>query len=666
MPDEPAKPERPEIVREESPLKALSRLKRRLASGERGEMPYGSVALGDTHFMVVPEPMSWGAASAFATEHGAHLFVAKSEEDLGKLLLLMPAAEGGAEAGLWIGAGSSGEDLWSWVDGTPWQDTLEPEGEGPYLILDSKGGLQAREPGDRYPFAIQWRADGENPAALEEALKRTGEAIAQGAPVYPPGTMQHESGRVYIAGTAASYQVASDLAASAGGKLMSVPTEETNRWLSEHLPADGDDGFWLGGLREEDAWTWASGDSWGYANWADDTQEGQPGGRLKLMPGGGWVNVYPAARSSGFVIQWPSNSAKSKPSAPPVIVDEKLPPALEELEGKAKDLLANLGKDRDKELAANAKTFHWDLDTWLNDLSKNEVSAWKRDVGMLKETVRNNRVPAKIPADGGFRMSDQMRKVVSYCADKQAAIDASFLAKAGKIRDSYVVRMNAAIATATPELAATIKRRVERAADVERWIASLGMEGEAKPEAQEADFKAQAIVGVWNWKGDNILTFRPDGTLHRRVEDKPGTWKLDSADDRGSHYTLSWDDGWIVTVTVAPDGKSLEGKNAHNQPVRAMRIPPECITGRNEPLIGVWLWNGARAFYVFDGNGVASTIANSGTWKLESEAGGKRTYMVDWGGGLIDRFSIARGADVFKGENSAGVEISAKRELPES
>jgi hypothetical protein len=177
---------------------------------------------------------------------------------------------------------------------------------------------------------------------------------------------------------------------------------------------------------------------------------------------------------------------------------------------------------------------------------------------------------------------------------------------------------------------------------------------------------AQAIVGVWNWKGDNILTFRPDGTLHRRVEDKPGTWKLDSADDRGSHYTLSWDQGWIVTVTVAPDGKTLEGKNAHNETVRAKKIPAECLAGGDDPLIGVWRWGSVRAFYIFTGDGVAFTIMASGTWKLESESGGKRTYVVEWGGGTIDRFSIARGSDVFKGTNSTGAEISAKRELPES
>ena len=756
--DKPDKPARPGVQRAESPLKALARLKSRLRGGKRDEMPEGSVALGSSRFMVIPTAMGWPAASAFAEEHGAHLFVAKSDEDLDKLALLMPAAEGGAEAGLWIGGGSAGPDLWSWVDGSPWPESLKPEGEGPYLILDGKGGLQAREPGDRYPFAIQWREDGKNPAALDEMLKRTGESIAAGVPVYPPGTLQREEGRILVANGPSTYSQAAELAAAAGGELLSASTKELDDWLATKLPADGREGYWLGGSREEEAWAWANGDPWEYTRWSDESQASVAGGRLKVVPGHGWENSYSGDRASGFVVAWPSGPKRiaaletSQPADPPPVAEAPLPPTLVELEEKAKQLVANLGKDRDKELAANAKTFHWDLDTWLNDLSKNEVSAWRRDVNLLKETVRNNRVPARVSSDSGFRMSEQMRKVVGYCAEKQRAIDAAFNSKAGKIRDSYVTRMNAALAEATPDVAATIQRRVDAAADLDRWTASLGVPG-AKAVVPEVELKvlsaiygtggkdadvtervrellikerrafrvspgdlgadpnpgwnkgltvkymvngterskswgensevkpedfipagsvivesggAQAIVGVWNWKGDNILTFRPDGTLHRRVEDKPGTWKLDSADDRGSHYTLSWDQGWIVTVTVAPDGKTLEGKNAHNETVRAKKIPAECLAGGDDPLIGVWRWGSVRAFYIFTGDGVAFTIMASGTWKLESESGGKRTYVVEWGGGTIDRFSIARGSDVFKGTNSTGAEISAKRELPES
>ncbi|MCW1913299.1 protein kinase [Luteolibacter sp. GHJ8] len=664
--DKPEKKKPAPIVREESPLKALSRLQRRLVSGERGEMPYGSVALGDTHFMVVPAPMSWGAASTFAAEHGAHLFVAKTEEDLGKLQLLMPAAEGGAEAGLWIGAGSSGEDLWSWVDGTPWQETLKPEGEGPYVILDSKGGLQAREPGDRYPFAIQWRADGTNPAALEEVLKRTGESISAGVPVYPPGTLQHSGGRIYIASVPGSYTVASGLAESAGGRLMSLPTEEASLWLNEHLPGDSDDGFWLGGTRDEEAWSWASGEDWGYTRWTDDTQDGQPGGRLKLMPGAGWVNVYPAARSSGFVIQWPSKPVKAKPSAAPVIVDMKLPPDLADLETKAKDLLANLGKDRDKELAANAKTFHWDLDTWLNDLSKNEVSAWKRDVNLLKQSVRNNRVPAKIPGDGSFRMSDQMRKVVSYCADKQAAIDASFNAKAARIRDSYVTRVKAAAETATPELKPTLERRITVAGDLEKWVATLGVQGEKASALASGGGGLKVLVGVWVWQAKDLFTFRDDGTLTRRNGGNPGTWKLKSSDDSGSHFDLTWDEDWTIEATVAPDGQTLEGKNPTGEVVRGLKIPPATVAGGEDKFIGAWAFDNGQAIYIFNADGTAATLRDQGTWKLESDGDGQRTYAIKWvNWATVDRLIMGEDTNKLAGENTEGGKLSGKRLLPE-
>jgi serine/threonine protein kinase len=666
-PEKAAKPDKPapkEIVREESPLKALDRLKRKLAAGDRSEMPYGSVALGDRHFMVIPTAMGWGEASAFAAEYGAHLFVGKSEEELSELGLLMPAPEGGAEAGLWIGAGSAGEDLWSWVDGTPWPESLKPQGEGPYLILDSKGGLQAREAGDRYPFAIQWRSDGTNPAQLGELLRRTGESITAGVPVYPAGTLQHESGRVFIASGARSFSEAEQLAASAGGKLMSVPTKELDDWLAGKLPGDGREGYWLGGTREEETWAWVSGEPWEYTRWKDETQAGQPGGRLKIIPGGEWENSYSAGRSSGFVIQWANaNAPELRPSAPPVIVDEKLPPALMELEEKAKQLLANLEKDRDKELAANAKTFHWDLDTWMNDLSKNEVASWRRDVGMLKSSVRNNRVPAKISSDSGFRMSEQMRKVVSYCAEKQAAIDANFQAKAGKIRDSYVTRMNAALASAAPELKPTLQRRIAVAEDLEKWAGTLGVQGTKAVELAGGG-GLKAVVGVWNWRGRDIFTFREDGTLQRRNGGNDGTWKMKSSDDSGSHYDLTWDGDWTVEVTVAPDGLTMDGKNPNGEVVQAAKIHQSAVAGGEDKVIGVWGFAGGQAVYSFGADGRAATLKDSGTWKFESEADGKRNYVVEWVDGGVDYLSMGADSDKLEGSNKDGATLGAKRLLP--
>ncbi|WP_367870556.1 protein kinase [Luteolibacter sp. Populi] len=567
VPSRPVKPdESPEPAEALAPLESLAKLKSALVSGAREPMPEGSVALGTTHFMVIPTPLGWAAASAFAAEHGAHLFVAKSAADLEKLAALTPPAEGGAEAGLWIGAGSAGKDQWSWIDGTPWQAALQPEGEGSYLVLDAKGALQVREPADRYPFAIQWREDGKNPAALAEMLGRSGDSIAAGAPVYPPGTLAQGGSLVFIATGPATYEKALELAMAAGGKLISPSTRELDDWIATKLPASGGSaGYWLGGMRESDAWQWASGAAWDYTRWSDEAQASGPGGRLKALPGRGWVNDFPDSSAAGFIIEWAGAGKAgldgSDPSVPPPVVEEKLPPALADLEAKARQLVDNLSKERDKALAANAKTFQWDLDTWMKDLSKNELAAWKRDVEMLKKSVVNNRVPAKLDAAaGGFRMSEQMSKVAGFCADKQTAIDADFNTKAGKIRDSYVTRMNAAVAASPPDVAATIQRRVTAASDLDAWLGSFGVE-EAKPVVLQAGFKIlSATYGAGGKDAD--VTERVQKLL---ITERRAFWV--NPGDLGADPSPGWNKGLTVKYEAnGTPGQKSWGENAKVSP----------------------------------------------------------------------------------------------------
>jgi hypothetical protein len=301
----------------------------------------------------------------------------------------------------------------------------------------------------------------------------------------------------------------------------------------------------------------------------------------------------------------------------------------------------------------------------LNDLSKNEVSAWKRDVGMLKQTVRNNRVPAKIPADGGFRMSDQMRKVVSYCADKQAAIDASFNTRAGKIRDSYVTRMKTALESAQPELKPTLERRIAVAGDLEKWTATLGVQGEKASELASGGGGLKVLVGVWVWQGRDLFTFREDGTLLRR-SGEPGTWKLKSSDDSGSHFNFTWDGDWTVEATVAPDGQTIEGKNPHGEVVRALKVPAATVAGADDKFIGVWAFANGQAIYVFNADGTAATLSDQGTWKLESEVEGQRTYAIKWvDRAIVDRLVLGDDTDKLAGENTEGGKLAGKRLLPE-
>jgi len=663
----PADKEKPDTSKQastEAPLESLARLKSDLNAGRRSEMPQGSIELGKTHFMVIPTPMTWQAAAAFAEKHGAHLFVASTEKDLESLSTLMPAADAGADAGLWIGAGSSGADGWSWVDGSSWQMDSKPEGKGSLVIVDGKGRLQARQITDLYPFAIQWQRDGTNPAALPEILRRAGESVASGTPQFPPGTLDYEGHAIYIATATSTYAKAAELAEKAGGHLVVSSSAEKDDWLVGQLPLGGaKDGFWIGAYRDGETWRWATEEPWGYSKWMDADQAGNHGGFAKIVPGMGWASAYSGAPAAGFIIEWDAAPAGDAAAG----AEEKLPPEVAELEAKARDLLANLGKERDKELAANAKTFQWDLDTWLRDLSKNENAGWKRDVSLLKEMLKGNRVPEKVGAANGIRMSERMTKICERCAEKQKSIDSAFSTKAAKVRDSYVSRLKDSAtkleAAGDTKAAKAIASAIAKTEDLEGWLKSVEGDAQGGPGAQAEEkagakaafgsLKFDGAVGRWAWIQKDIIVIREDGTLLNETNGYKGTWKC--ADRDSSLYELTWKKGELVdTMTLSSEGTDLAGTNQHGDKLHGWRIEKG-----DDTIVDAWLWG--NVLCIFRNNKAVDKAGDSGTWELLSDKKGEKEYTVRWKSGWIDTFTLSNDEDSFSGTNNRGGKVSGRR-----
>ena len=511
----------------ESPIEALGRLRESLASGKRDEMPAGSIELGDTHFMVVPRSLSWTAASSFAAMHGAHLFIAKTSEDIRKLSVLMPAAEAGAEAGLWIGAGITGKDEWTWVDGSAWELGDKPRGKGVFVIVDAGGNLQMRERADRYPFVIQWRKDGSIPGELPDALVRAGEGLAM---------------------------------ASAG----------------EAEPED--------------------------LNGAD------------------------------------------------------VPAEVAKLDATAKAYLEKIGKDRDKELAENAKAFTWGIEAWHKDLSKNDQAKWNRDVTLLKALLRGVRVPEKVAADSGVRLSDKMAKICDHSAEKQKAIDAAHDSKADKARASYATR----VAEQAKSLAAAgdakgsklAEARVKKAGDLKTWTtfitgAEEGAEEEMIRVASSEATVSGDLAGRWVWMSREVVLIRTDGSLYNETKKQKGTWKLLDA----GRYEVNWNRGeWIDKVALSYTGNELAGSNQNGDRITGWRI----LQG-DDPLVGPWKWGPAMCVFRPDNSVLKGD--DKGTWSK----GEDHSYTVRWQSGWVDKLTLSKDGDEFEGMNSESMKVQGKR-----
>lgn len=647
------------------PLESLARLKTDLAAGKRDRMPEGAVQLGATHVMVIPTPMTWQGAQAFARKHGASLFIPDDDEQLAQVSKLVPAGEAGADAGLWIGAGSgSADQAWSWVDGQAWHLTAKPEGKGDYLVVGERSAVKAREAGDRYPFAIQWQVDGGDPTDAALVMARVGKSAAGGKPLLPPGTMTYGDRSIYVAHSSnVNFEKARELAKEAQGNLIVLDNAEKAQWLGERLPAeDARDGFWAGGYREGDKWLWVDGKPFEQTRWADDSQAGNHGGMLKVMPGGQWYSGSSGDPAAGFIIEWGNGSSSGGGDATAGGgATGEAPAAVAELDAKAKELLANLAKDRDKELAANAKTFAWDIDNWHKDLGKNENAAWARDVAALKGLVTNNRVPSSVDGSSGIRLSAPMAKVCERCLEKQKTIDASYQSKADKLRASYATRMADAAKKLAKEGNAQgakfAEARVAKAAALNDWLEVITGEAPEQEAAVGSGFQgSNGPAGRWVWRGRDIITISESGKVEGEKR-HDGTWKRTEGEK--VRYEIAWEESKRTDkLTLSADGMELSGTDDKGDKITALRI----VQGK-DPLVDAWAW--MPGYCVFREDFTVHKGNDHGTWSLTSSEGRVRSYAVKWNSGFTDNISLEGNADSFTGTNNKGDKLNGKR-VPKS
>ncbi len=160
------------------------------------------------------------------------------------------------------------------------------------------------------------------------------------------------------------------------------------------------------------------------------------------------------------------------------------PPAdsavLATLNTKAKDLIAAADKKRSEQLAANISSYTWELDQWLNGLSKGDQETWQLPVAKFKTVVRNSRVPVGNPQANGITVSPQMAKIIAGRAAKQSQIDSAFLSEVDKLRAFYLNRLKEEVGTAERAKqtgqATALRAASAKAAENEAWIRSFGID----------------------------------------------------------------------------------------------------------------------------------------------------------------------------------------------
>ncbi len=475
VPDKPVPPPEPKVAPPppETPLESLERLRIDLVNGKREDMPIGTVRRGDIDFFYVPTPMTWSDAAWYAERFGGHLPIPNSPEDISWFAQKAPP-----QSVIWIGAGRSGRNAWSSIDGTFWKLPTPPRGIGTHVGVDDLGLVKGLDSKCQHPFIIQWHRDGSNPASIAAALLATRESLTQANPVYPPGTETFEGRNYLYVARPISWRDAAELAEKSGGQLavISDKTEMANlASFASTLVAPN--GIWLGGFYKDKTWSWITGEPWTAPNWAAGVSSDKDASGVLLRPDKGLDVQNLSTLVSGFIIEW-SKERDVSPVAPKVTPGDG--GNVETLGVRAKELVLGADKKRSEQLAANVRSFNWELDLWSRSLSRAEMNIWQLHLAKLKAAARNFRVPTSIPSGGGIRLSPQMAKIATNCAQKQEQIDVAFLTEVNKLRVVYLEKLRNAIVGAERdgqrERAKSLNEAFKLASDNEAWIRSFGID----------------------------------------------------------------------------------------------------------------------------------------------------------------------------------------------
>ena len=185
--------------------------------------------------------------------------------------------------------------------------------------------------------------------------------------------------------------------------------------------------------------------------------------------------------ADGVLLEWSKDAqSNSSPSA-------NLATTIPDLAGlitKCRELLKSSATERNSKIAANTKSFEWDLDVWLRGLKPIEKVQWQETVAFLKGLARSGRVPSADEVTAASNNGDDNQgppamhagiiKIHNYSFTKQKDIDLEHVARNEKIRSSYVTKVKEMGASAQLagqfDLVRQMKETLEDASDLDSWV----------------------------------------------------------------------------------------------------------------------------------------------------------------------------------------------------
>lgn len=414
-------------------LKYLESIKSQLVAGEIPEvMPDGTFSDDTSHYLYIPNKMTWYEADAWCLSYGGQLAITPRLKEFLQLRKKLPES---ADR-VWLGLGTKGDTGWVWMNGSA---MAKSSNDGPtvfettnleYAAFNFAGDVSPNDPKERYPFYIQWSKKGRSPMSVAKRLRRTGESLTNKRAKYPVGSVS-SGGRVYsVVGHYCSWDEASDLAGLAGGELYVPSSEKEFKFVSRlmaKLPSNMD--VWIGGQNIGSNWVWYNGEEWKNDHWESGYPRKGNSLATSVASKGLFVNYPSSSKLSGFIIEWDGSGGNA--------VSGKFG----ELKTKARTLVGKIQADRSKQIEANIKKLHWDLDAYARSLTNEKKEAVRPEVESLQARLASMRLIAQRMISEVEQLD--LRDLVAAAYSAQQKLEYSSIGEIEKIEAYYLKNLTA-------------------------------------------------------------------------------------------------------------------------------------------------------------------------------------------------------------------------------
>ena len=419
--------------KKEGPQQSLARLRPQLVKGDLSELPKTAFTRNGRARMFIPLKMTWQDAQNYCEWHGGHLAVSPETLELQSLCEKLKH-----DQTIWLGAGSAGKNLWSWVDGSPWKLEIRNTSKAAYVAVDDTGILTPQPASNKNNFFIEWSMDGKKTAHIRKQLSRCADSLASDQPIYPPGTISYDNRHYLLVKKKTNWKNALRLAQQGGGILATASNPDENVWMLGFVGGvlKKHQGCWIGAhCLPTKSWQWENGEAWEFAQWRPNAPNVKPNtaAACAIHADQLWDDHAIGTQLPYFLIEWSKDSANSNKgatSANTVTAESNLSP----LRKKCSNLISSIQSKYDKTFTKNIKGYEQELRYFLRGLPKTQNTAFAPGIQTMMASYPNNRIPTTIPL---ANMPKKVSEILSGRLEKQQIAELQMLTEIEKVRIPY-------------------------------------------------------------------------------------------------------------------------------------------------------------------------------------------------------------------------------------